>query len=338
MMTQSPDIHDLSRYRSELMGIAMIAVMLFHVVGPQHDTVWYCIARCGNIGVDIFLFLSGIGLWYAWTASPSLKHYYKRRLLRIYPAWLLFACIFYIPIYMDGKETLAETIGNVLIGWRLWVGHVDEFWFIPTILVFYLVAPFYMMLIRRWQAWRWMPVAAIMLCVLIEYWPPLHMLSLQEILFSRIPIFLLGINAGKWVKTAENKEQDSHLPGKSGMGMLLLIFMLSAMVCINFEDGLRDHFPMFLERMVYIPLGISMMLLLCWLFNHVPQWVLRPLALIGTVSLELYLVHVNFVLYPLRKYEMGFWLTALSMIAISLIIAWLVHQILSLIFKKWNKK
>ena len=155
---------------------------------------------------------------------------------------------------------------------------------------------------------------------------------------SPSPIFLLGINAGKWVKTAENKEQDSHLSGKSGMGMLLLIFMLSAMVCINFEDGLRDHFPMFLERMVYIPLGISMMLLLCWLFNHVPQWVLRPLALIGTVSLELYLVHVNFVLYPLRKYEMGFWLTALSMIAISLIIAWLVHQILSLIFKKWDKK
>ena len=335
-MTQSPHIHDLSRFRSELMGVAMIAVMLFHVVGSRHDTMWYCMARCGNVGVDMFLFLSGIGLWFAWTTSPSLKYYYKRRLLRIYPAWLLFACLFYIPLYDEGKLTLAETIGNVLIGWRLWHGFVDEFWFIPTILVFYLVAPFYMMLIRRWTAWRWMPVVAMLLCVLIEYWPPLHQtLSHLEILFSRVPIFLLGINAGEWIKAQSPLES----PREGGLTYIqLFIFLVSAMVCINFENGLRNHFPLFLERMVYIPLSISMMLLLCWLFNHTPQWLLRLLALIGTVSLELYLVHVNFVLYPLQKYEMGFWLTALSMMAISLVIAWLVHQLLSLIFKKWNKK
>lgn len=332
------NIHTLSRYRGELMGIAMLVVILFHVAGQRHDTLWYCMARCGNVGVDMFLFLSGIGLWYSFTKgiqgfrASELLSFYKRRLLRIYPAWLLFACLFYIPLYNEGKLTLAELIGNILIGWRLWSGMVDEFWFIPMILAFYLVSPFYMMLIRRWPAWRWMPVAAMSLCVLIEYWPPLHaVLSRQEILFSRIPIFLLGINAGLWVK------EERTLP-QGALGLLLLVFVLSAAVCINFEDGLRGRFPLFMERMVYIPLSVSILLLLGCLFGKAPRWLLRSLAFVGTVSLELYLVHVNFVLYPLREYNLGYWPTALLTIAISLIIAYLAHLIISLCLTRINSK
>ena len=318
----------LSRYRSQLMGVAMLVVMLFHVGISRHDTFWFCVNRCGNIGVDIFLFLSGIGLWYAWTKKrSSLAHFYRRRLVRIYPAWLLFASLHYVPLCLEGRQTVAETVGNILIGWRLWSGVLDEFWFIPTILAFYLVAPFYMMLIQRRPVWRWLPVAAMLLCVLIQYWPPLHgQLNHLEILFSRVPIFLLGIDAGQWVK------DDRQLPA-DGLWLLLLVFVMSAGVCINFEDGLRGRFPLFMERMVYIPLSLSMMLLLCRLFDHTPSFVLRSLAFVGTVSLELYLVHVNFVLKNLRPYDWGFWLTALAMIAISLLLAWFVHRLIDILLR-----
>ena len=53
------DLSLISKYRGELMGFAMIYVVMFHVCGNRHDTLWYCLARCGNLGVDIFLFLSG---------------------------------------------------------------------------------------------------------------------------------------------------------------------------------------------------------------------------------------------------------------------------------------
>ena len=56
----------LSAHRAALMGAAMLMVILFHVGGMRHDTVFYCISRCGNVGVDVFLFLSGIGLWFSW--------------------------------------------------------------------------------------------------------------------------------------------------------------------------------------------------------------------------------------------------------------------------------
>ena len=69
------DLSLISKYRGELMGFAMIYVVMFHVCGARHDTLWYCLARCGNLGVDIFLFLSGIGLWFAWTRNSSLRQF-----------------------------------------------------------------------------------------------------------------------------------------------------------------------------------------------------------------------------------------------------------------------
>lgn len=329
-------LHDLSRFRGVLMGIAMLVVMMFHVGFSRHDTFWFCVNRCGNVGVDMFLFLSGIGLWYAWTKAPSLGGewarlplFYHRRFQRIYPAWLLLSSLYYIPLYLEGKFSLWQTIGNILIGWRLWSGFVDEFWFIPMILVFYLVAPFYMMLIRRQRVWSWLPVVAMVFCVLLQYWAPLHdALGHLEILFSRVPVFLLGINAGQWVK------EERQLPADA-FWLLLLTFVLSLGVCVNFEDGLRGRFPLFLERMVYIPLSISAMLLLCKALSHVPQWLTGALAFVGTVSLELYLVHVNFVLKYLRPYNLGYWLTLLLMTAIALLLAWLIHKLLS--FMPWER-
>ena len=330
------NLHDLSRFRGVLMGIAMLVVMMFHVGFSRHDTFWFCVNRCGNVGVDMFLFLSGIGLWFAWTKAPSLGGewarlplFYRRRIQRIYPAWLLLSSLYYIPLYIEGKFTLWQTVGNVLIGWRLWSGFVDEFWFIPMILAFYLVSPFYMMLIQRQRVWCCLPVVAMVFCVLLQYWAPLHdALGHLEILFSRVPVFLLGINAGQWVKEERQLHADAFW-------LLLLTFVLSLGVCVNFEDGLRGRFPLFLERMVYIPLSISAMLLLCKALSHVPQWLTGALAFVGTVSLELYLVHVNFVLKYLRPYDLGYWLTLLLMTAIALVLAWLVHKLLS--FMPWEK-
>ena len=38
------DLSLISKYRGELMGFAMIYVVMFHVCGNRHDTLWYCLA------------------------------------------------------------------------------------------------------------------------------------------------------------------------------------------------------------------------------------------------------------------------------------------------------
>lgn len=330
LLTPHSTLHTLSLYRGHLMGFAMIAVMLFHVGQNRHDTIAYCISRCGNVGVDMFLFLSGIGLWYSWTRISaaengfmrSLLCFYRNRYLRVYPTWLVVACIFYIPIYMRGGDDFTGTVLNIVINWDFWEHDAWHFWFIPAIMMLYTVAPFYMALISRHGEYRWLPVAAILLCVLIQYWAPLHSaVGHIEIFFSRIPIFLIGINAGRWVR-------EGRRFAPSAVWLIVLIFIMSAVCCINFENGLRGRFPLFLERMVYIPLSISMMLLLCRLFAVMPRSVNAIFTFIGTISLELYMVHIHYALAYIRPYRLGYWLTAAAMFAAAVPIAWLLHKVM----------
>lgn len=82
----------LSRYRTELMGIAMLWVMLFHAYEfhfgiPLLDTV----KELGFGGVNIFILLSGMGLYVSIpkTYSSYLTHC-RRRMGCILPAhWLI---------------------------------------------------------------------------------------------------------------------------------------------------------------------------------------------------------------------------------------------------------
>lgn len=324
-MKRPVELSDLSLSRGELMGLAMIFVMLFHVWLPKSNPM-YGLVRCGNVGVDIFLLLSGIGLWYSWTKNPSLKQFYVRRYRRVYPAWLLMAALFYIPNYLDApgggySPDVPNLVLNILVNWSFW--RVDDltFWFIPAIMMLYTVAPFYMMLIERHPVYRWMPVAAVLVAVMVQYWPPLHgAVGHLEIFFSRIPIFLIGVNMGQWVKERRTLEP-------AAVWLLLLLFVMSLTMCVEFEQSWRGRFPLFIERMVYIPLTVSSCLLLPRLLRVMPSAVNRALRFVGTVSLELYLIHIQFVLVYIRPLKLGYCLTALLMILCSLPLAWILHKI-----------
>jgi len=334
-MKRPVELSDLSHYRGELMGLAMIFVMLFHVWLPKSNPM-YGLVRCGNVGVDIFLMLSGVGLWFSWSENPSLKRFFKRRYLRVYPAWLLIACLYYIPQYLrvpgGGYSPDALNLAlNVLVGWSFW--RVDDltFWYVPAIMMLYTFAPFYMSLIKRSPVFRWMPAAAMLFCVMVQYFPPVHSaVGHLEIFFSRVPIFLIGINIGSWVK--ERKRLDG-----GALWLMLPLFMMSLAMCVELEQSWRGRFPLFLERMVYIPLAFCGSLLLARLLSHTPDPVRRGLRFVGSVSLELYLIHVQFVLVYVRQWQLGYCLTALLMALFSLPLAWILHRAVELLEQKITK-
>ena len=58
----------LSKYRGELMGLAILFVVMSHVWMPPAN-FFFPLRRLGNVGVDMFLFVSGMGLWFSWTRS-----------------------------------------------------------------------------------------------------------------------------------------------------------------------------------------------------------------------------------------------------------------------------
>ena len=327
------DIHlsDISRHRSAIMGIAMICIILFHVGVPRQDA-FYGVCRMGNIGVDIFLFLSGIGLWYSWTREPSgtqpfLRRwlsFYWRRLRRVYPAWLLVASAFYIPRFMahdsHSPAEWADLIGDVLVNWDFWLNDELTFWYIPATMMLYIFAPPYMALIRRLPAYRWLVVAAFMWCIVMQYVTPIHnAVGHIEIFWSRVPIFFLGINIAAGVKADTTLHRHT-------LWLVILLFGTSLAACVWLEQMRHGRFPLFVERMLYIPLAVSFILLLAQALSRMPRWFNMAMIWVGGISLETYLLHIEFVMRDIKTLHLGYWPTALLTIAVTLPVAWLLHK------------
>ena len=186
------ELANISKYRGELMGAAMLFIILFHVSLPRWDA-FFGLRRMGNVGVDMFLFLSGIGLWFSWVKNPSYKHFYIRRFLRIYPAWLIIASLYYIPHFHGFSfKAWAYLIGEITFNIGFWLYDELNFWYIPAIMMLYLFAPPYMQLIRKHPVYRWLPVVMIMWCILVQYVTPIHhAVGHLEIFWSRWKFWLV---------------------------------------------------------------------------------------------------------------------------------------------------
>ncbi|MBR6938066.1 MAG: acyltransferase [Prevotella sp.] len=321
MSKKIPDIElvNISRFRGELMGAAMLFIILFHVWLSRGD-MFYGLRRCGNVGVDIFLFLSGVGLWFSWIKTPSLKHYFIRRYIRIYPAWLIIACLYYIPRFPKGGN-IFDLLGDILINWDFWLNCELHFWYIPAIMMLYTIAPFYIKLIIKHPFYRWTPLIAVIWCVMVQWVIPINQtVGHLEIFWSRVPIFLIGINMGQYVK--EKRTIDGQ-----AVWMLIVIFLMTFCSCIYLEQERHGEFPLFVERMLYIPFTITSILLLNRIFRRTPKWFNRFCQFFGAISLEAYLIHVQFVLAYVQPHRLGYWPTFFIVVFCTIPLAWLLHQL-----------
>ena len=326
-----PDIQlaNISRYRGELMGLAMLFIVLFHVALPRSDA-FFGLRRMGNIGVDMFLFLSGVGLWFSWSRHADWRAFYRRRFMRIYPAWFVIASAYYIPDYLThgGHSTsIIDLIGDITVNWDFWLHDELTFWYVPATMMLYLLAPPYMTLIRRHPVYRWLPVVMIMWCILVQWVTPIHSaVGHLEIFWSRMPIFFIGINMGEAVR------QQRELDGQS-VWLILLMFVMALASSIFLEQQKHGAFPLFIERMLYIPLTVTAILLLNRVLRRTPSWVNGSLRFVGGVSLEAYLIHVGFIMPWLNHQSLGYWPTFLACCAITLPLSWLLHKTLSYVTK-----
>lgn len=326
------ELANISRFRGELMGAAMLFIILFHVALPREDA-FFGLRRMGNVGVDMFLFLSGIGLWFSWTKNPDVRHFFVRRYLRIYPAWLIIACLFYIPRFEGGDLwAWVDLVGDISINWDFWLHDELNFWYIPATMMLYLFAPGYMELIKRHPIYRWLPVVMIMWCILVQYVTPIHRaVGHLEIFWSRVPIFFIGINMGEMVRSRKQLPPDA-------VWLLLVTFLMTFGTCLYLEQVRHGHFPLFVERMLYIPFTVCSVLVMNRIFRRTPEWVNRAFRLVGMLSLEAYLIHIHFVLVYIQPMGLGYWGTFAATVAITLPVAWVLHQTTSLALNIFSKK
>ncbi|MBQ7421029.1 MAG: acyltransferase, partial [Prevotella sp.] len=152
-----------------------------------------------------------------------------------------------------------------------------------------------------------------------------------EIFWSRVPIFFLGLNMGEMVRRKETIDG-------TGIWMIWLIFVMAFAASIFLEQEKHGRFPLFVERMLYIPLTVTAILLLNRVFRRTPKWFNSVFKFVGSLSLEAYLIHSHFVLEHLEKLHWGYWPTFLACVAITIPVAWGVHCLLNLLTKPIEKR
>lgn len=91
----------LSKYRVELMGFSTIWIILFHgyrnnMIFPGKLNILNFIFSKGDCGVEIFLLLSGLGLYYSFSKNPDLSCFYKNRIKRVILPYLLVSGGFWV--------------------------------------------------------------------------------------------------------------------------------------------------------------------------------------------------------------------------------------------------
>lgn len=281
------------------MGISIISVILFHFFkdyieaagenAPAFMTMFQDLL--GSSGVDTFLFLSGIGLYYSYKNSLGKRNvfkFYLVRLIRVLLPYLIVA----IPadyvrrVIYQGKEPME--IVRDLTFYNFYDNGENWYWYIGMICACYLIFPILFHIVDRTTNIVEETIFNILVIALISLLA-YGLFRYNEELFGniniavlRFPAFFVGIFTGK------RAYKDRHLN---------IIFLLGIVALLYFDFVPQDGSNMIIRRYLYGLNGLLLCFIFC-LFFHITQifpWhpIKRTLEFIGNYTLELYLVHVT---------------------------------------------
>ena len=318
----------ISKFRDEWFGIAIISIMIFHFcedyVNAFHNGIvdknilifgYYGIIS--SIGVEIFMFLSGLGLFFSMSNNDSIKVFYKKRVKRL--------VIPYIPVGI-----LIWGIWDFIINNRGITGFLEDFtfisfftegqiglWFIGVILLFYLVFPIVYKVSTSKHG-----IVKILILIFLLYLGMYFFMSVNVTVFDRIeigvlrfPCFMLGAICGYCIKKCKKIPR--------------VIWALIVLCGISFKIAdLIFHFPIFFTRIVASIYGISIILIGSAILEKIKlEKLYSGLRKVGGYSLELYMFHVGlrkiFKSFGLETYNIAIYI---FLILLSIICSIALHK------------
>ncbi len=190
------DIQDISTYRSELMGWAIIWIMMLHFTFTQIKPLGF-VAQYGFAGVDIFMLVSGLGLYYSLHSNQNILRFYKKRLLRIFPTYYFIGIISSILFFQDSITEYFYRYSTI----GFWFGGTYWEWYIPSIIILYLLSPFIKYILDKnffiLLSFFSISILAITLFLIDQH----EILDRVHFFFLyRIPAFILGMVCAFWIK------------------------------------------------------------------------------------------------------------------------------------------
>ena len=285
----------LSVHRNAIYGFAALWIVFFHYVdmgtkiagfSPKLRFLWDSF-QMGNIGVDIFLFLSGVGLYYSYTKDHRFLPFYGKRLVRIIVPYVLLCVPYMTYLLISGEFSAVKYLKQVTTVFY-WTSDTSRLnlWYVPAILALYLAYPLiYRVLFRREKGAlpRCLLLAAASVILTFAAWYFWHSGAYTRFdkFLPRITVFILGCWCGKPVK-----EKKSFSAWVIPLGMTVLFFAYP----LYTRGILKGPFYRYYGSLT----GIALVFLLAQLFEVLKSIRLGDiLAFFGGFSLEIYLLHIE---------------------------------------------
>ena len=285
------NLNDLSLYRTELMGIAALWVVFCHA--RQHSSfpfIIHTLLGLGNICVDIFLILGGMGMYYSLNSSREkgigLAEWYKKRFIRVIVPYLIAAIPFYIWFCIHNNYGVGRYFYH-LSGLSFWGEH-EGMWYVDLLIPLYLLTPLIGKLIDSAKQ-RIIPTVIIMCFILIISAFPISdfintpnvvaVISNVQSAFCRVVGYVFGYFCGEYVR---DKKRVSCLI----LPVSLVVFIFFKKV--PYVNHLFNGWILAIFLILVLSLGIK-------IFRKTR--IISVLKWLGDRSLELYLA--NCILVPL---------------------------------------
>lgn len=318
----------VSKIRTDLMGIAILWIMLFHTSGlfmfPKMISVFQ---STGFYGVDIFFFVSAYGLYFSMNRPQTLREWYAKRLKRILPTFFVVATIFGIF-----KEwTIGEFINEELfIGFLCpWLNNKVEYWYIPSALLFYLLFPLLynnLKILKKYIIFIYI-LSGVLFFISNQIISPIQKYPYIVWFIARIPVFISGLIYAD----VENYINEKL---KNNKYLLFLVLFISLCSFINLLFNLVS-IP-FVNQFWIMLFSLPIIFALSYIIKDKIK-ILNPVFnYCGTYSLELYLLHIMFYMnIPNLNFlqDLNSNYTYLCSFLLAFPCAWLLNKTLRLIIK-----
>lgn len=334
-----------SYYRNAIYGFAALWIVVFHGVllgniraefDPSIALIRDAIDM-GNIGVDVFVFLSGICLYFSYCKKPKLGQFYYKRFVRVYIPYLIMTLPYIIWFFAAGLIDLPLMIKTITTV-NTWTGEIDpiDFWYVSAILVFYLLYPLLFRFIFRVnpkskmkqekaEFWRMIILVLISFAVsLIVYYCFIDAYNILSRMLSRFTVFIVGTYVGKLVKEKKPFHE----------AYLIVAIVVLAGTFPLYEGNIL---PGVWSRYYGSLTGIALVFLLSQFFTLFSETkMVRFFSFFGPFSFEIYILSIiaRKIYYGTPWYTDGYaFLHYMIVEVVAVFVAWLVSKLEKPIFK-----
>lgn len=306
----------LSYYKLELMGISIICVMIFHSANPAIHPLGLEIKplKRADIGVDFFLILSAIGCYFSLSNNSDILRFYKKRIIRIIPTFVVCAFLYSLVLYYTKDRPLSSFFEYITM-YALLKGDI-AFWYIGNILVCYLAMPFLFKLSNMKTTYLAFAAVFTAFMFFLVYNKIGNPVSL-----CRFPIFVISVLIGKLIY--ENQmESDYVITKRTAVILTIVAFLCYIFTTIVFRGFMGKYLS-------YVIFSIPMLLWLACMLTITPLSICKGLSFIGKISLEVYLLHSLIIAPVLHLFIQNIPLHFMCTVIITLTFAYFMHVIMN---------